>query len=470
MAAQAEKKLNLMWIFIPLSLILFMSTLDQTITTTALDGIVKDLGHLNQSSWIITGFMLTNAVMTLIFGKLGDIFGRKIILQIALGIFIIGSLLSGLSHTMLFLIIARTFQGIGAGGLNSLVQAVTADVVPARVRGKYQALFGLISMVSLIAGPILGGYFVQYASWQWIFYINLPIGVVASIILAVKLHLPKHTQTTTKIDYLGSIFVTAFTALTLLIVTLGGQQVAWHSAKMLYMIIGAVVALVAYLVVEHRMQKDALTPLPLFKNFTFNNASLQFALATAALFVAMVFIPMYAQMIHHVSASHSGYYIIPTMIAMILATMIGGVIIERTGKYKWLPIIGAVLLGVGYYGLAQISMSSSNWFIILWQIPVGLGVGLFVQVSMLAGQNTVPVRDLGTATGVLNFFKTLGGAFGAAAFGVVLTNDMVKHLANPIHAFQTVFIWTMPIALVLLVLAVFLKEEPLSEEVLAYED
>ncbi|QBO36853.1 DHA2 family efflux MFS transporter permease subunit [Periweissella cryptocerci] len=470
MAAQTEKKLNLTWIFIPLSLILFMSTLDQTITTTALDGIVKDLGHLNQSAWIITGFMLTSAVMTLIFGKLGDIFGRKIILQIALAIFILGSLFSGLAHSMLFLIIARTFQGIGAGGLNSLVQAVTADVVPARTRGKYQALFGLISMVSLIAGPILGGYFVQYASWQWIFFINIPIGVIASVILAIKLHLPSRANVVTKIDYLGSVFVTTFTALTLLIVTLGGEQVAWHSAKMFYMIIGAVVSLIAYLIVEHRMQKDALTPLPLFKNLTFNNASLQFALATAALFVAMVFIPMYAQMIHHVSASHSGYYIIPTMIAMIIATMVGGAIIERTGKYKLLPIIGAVLLGVGFYGLAQISLNSANWFIILWQIPVGLGVGLFVQVAMLAGQNTVPVRDLGTATGVLNFFKTLGGAFGAAAFGVILTNDMGTHLANPIHAFQTVFIWTIPIAVVLLILAVFLKEEPLSEEVLAYED
>ncbi|WP_461225917.1 MFS transporter [Lacticaseibacillus suihuaensis] len=186
------KPTNLFWTFLPLSLVLFMSSLDQTITTTALSGIVADLGQLNLSSWIITGLMLTSAVMTLIFGKLGDIFGRKNILQIALTIFLLGSLMSGLATSMPLLIAARVFQGIGAGGLNSLVQAVMADVVPARSRGKYQALFGLISMISLVDGPILGGYFVQFLSWRWIFFINLPIGVIALILQAFKLHLPRN--------------------------------------------------------------------------------------------------------------------------------------------------------------------------------------------------------------------------------------------------------------------------------------
>ncbi|KRK39487.1 MDR family MFS transporter [Loigolactobacillus bifermentans] len=464
------KPTNLFWTFLPLSLVLFMSSLDQTITTTALSGIVADLGQLNLSSWIITGFMLTSAVMTLIFGKLGDIFGRKNILQIALAIFLLGSLMSGLATSMPFLIAARVFQGIGAGGLNSLVQAVMADVVPARSRGKYQALFGLISMISLVAGPILGGYFVQFLSWRWIFFINLPIGVIALILQAFKLHLPRNNAQTQKIDYLGGLLATAFTTFTLLVVTLGGQSVAWNSGSMYTMIAIAIVSLVAYLLVEHRQKDSALTPLSLFKNGTFVNASIMFALSTAVLFVSMIFIPMFAQTIAHVSASQSGFYIAPTMVAMIVATMIAGSVIEKTGKYKIFPIIGAVLVGIGFFGLGRLTAYSSTWLIMLWQIPIGLGVGLFTQISLLAGQNTVAIKDLGTATGVLNFFKTLGGAFGSAIYGVILAVTLAAHSSHALVAYQTVFNWTIPVAIVLLVLALALKEEPLSDEVLAYEE
>ncbi|AVK63600.1 MFS transporter [Lactobacillus sp. CBA3606] len=467
---QSEKQLisRRYWLFLSLGLVLFMATLDQTITTTALNGIVQELGHLNQSVWVITSFLLTSAVMTLIFGKLGDIFGRKRILQLALGLFMVGSLLSGLSPSMLTLILARGFQGIGAGGLNSLVQAVLADLVPARQRGKYQALFGLISMVALIAGPVLGGYFVQYLTWRWIFFINLPIGIVAMAILGFKLTLPQSQQPKTMaIDYFGGGLATGITTLTLLMVTLGGTTVAWMSPTMLGMLLGDLALIVVYLVVEQRAKASALTPLTLFRNGTFNIASLMFALSTAALFVAMIYVPMVAQQVYRVTTSRAGFDIIPTLVALIIGTMIAGMVIERTGKYKALPIIGALLMLGGFYGLSQLA---NSWSLMIWQIPVGLGIGIFTQISLLVGQNTVAVQDLGTATGVLNFFKTLGGAFGSAIFGVILTAQLTRPALSHLQAFQTVFGWGLPLAGLLLVLSLFLKAEPLSDEVLAYEE
>ncbi|APX71331.1 MFS transporter [Companilactobacillus allii] len=464
---QLEKRLNSYWLFLSLGLVLFMATLDQTITTTALNGIVKELGHLNQSVWVITSFLLTSAVMTLIFGKLGDIFGRKRILQLALGLFMIGSLMSGLSTSMLVLILSRGFQGIGAGGLNSLVQAVLADLVPARQRGKYQALFGLVSMVALIAGPVLGGYFVQYLTWRWIFFINLPIGIVAMVILGFKLQLPQTKPMTIKIDYLGGILATGITTLTLLMVTLGGTMFSWESLMMLGMLLGDLILIAVYIVVEQRAKTSALTPLTLFHNGTFNLASLMFALSTAALFMAMIYVPMVAQRVYRVTTSRTGFYIIPTLVALIIGTMIAGIVIERTGKYKILPIIGALLMLVGFYGLSQLV---SSWSMMIWQIPIGIGIGIFTQISLLVGQNTVAVQDLGTATGTLNFFKTLGGAFGSAIFGVILTAQLAKPTLSQLQAFQTVFGWGIPLAGLLLVLSLFLKAEPLSDEVLAYEE
>ncbi|AVK61007.1 MFS transporter [Lactobacillus sp. CBA3605] len=465
---QSEKQLTSRryWLFLSLGLVLFMATLDQTITTTALNGIVQELGHLDQSVWVITSFLLTSAVMTLIFGKLGDIFGRKRIIQLALGLFMIGSLLSGLSTSMLTLILARGFQGIGAGGLNSLVQAVLADLVPARQRGKYQALFGLISMVALIAGPVLGGYFVQYLTWRWIFFINLPIGVVAMVILGFKLTLPQSQSETMTIDYLGGGLATGMTTLTLMMVTLGGTTIAWLSLTMLGMLLGDLALIVGYLVVEQRAKASALTPLTLFHNGTFNLASLMFALSTAALFVAMVYVPMVAQQVFQVTTSRAGFEIIPTLVALIIGTMVAGMVIERTGKYKALPIIGALLMLGGFYGLSKLA---NSWSLMLWQIPVGLGIGIFTQISLLVGQNTVAVKDLGTATGVLNFFKTLGGAFGSAIFGVILTAQLARPALSHLQAFQAVFGWGLPLAGLLLVLSLFLKAEPLSDEVLTYD-
>ncbi|GAK31149.1 major facilitator superfamily transporter [Weissella oryzae SG25] len=424
--AMPKGRSNLFWVIMPLSLVLFISTLDQTVTTTALTGIVKDLGHLSQASWVITIFMLTSAVMTLIFGKLGDIFGRKIILQIALAIFLLGSLLSGMATSMTFLILARGLQGIGAGGLNALVQAASADVIPARSRGKYQAIFGLLSMIALLVGPIIGGYFVAHISWQWLFFINLPIGIVASILIAWRLKLPVRKQQV-RIDYLGAIFVTVATTAALLLVTLRGNNFAWTSWQSMTLIVTSLVSLALYLVVEHFMRHDALTPLALFKNTTFNLAWLMFALATAALFVAMVYVPMYVQLVHQVNALHAGYYMIPLLIALVLASIISGILVERSGKYKLQIIIAAVLIAVGFYGLSTLGMHSADWLIASWQLPAGFGIGIFVNIALMIGQNTVSIKDLGSATGVLNFFKTLGGAFGSALFGALLTKLIVNN-------------------------------------------
>jgi EmrB/QacA subfamily drug resistance transporter len=460
---------GLLVVLIPLMLVLFIATLDQTIVATAIPGIGRALHDLTSAPWIATAYLLTSAVSTLILGKLGDMYGRKRVFQFSVVVFLIGSLLSGLAGSMALLIATRGLQGIGGGGLNSLVQAITGDLIPARQRAKYQSFLGIVATLAIIAGPVLGGVFVDDLSWRWIFFINLPIGLIALIIIATRLKLPVH-RSERRADLAGGLLATVFTTAVLLVTVWGGTRYGWGSASILGLIAVAVITLAGFLLTERRAA-EPITPLPLFRSPVFSISSALFFLSTLVLFAAMLYVPLFLQEVHHYTAFGAGLFLIPLLAGLIGATAISGTAISRTGHYKIFPVIGAVLSGGGMAGVA-LSTSAPTWVLGLLLVVVGAGLGFFVQVSLLAGQNAVEYRFLGVATGALNFFKTLGGAFGAAIFGAILTAGLTGTVpgpggaAHPAHAFAVLFGWTVPFMAIALVLALIMKEKPLSEEMI----
>jgi EmrB/QacA subfamily drug resistance transporter len=457
-----RKPTGVLALMVPLMLVLFISNLDQTIVAAALPSIGRSLRDLGQISWVATAYLLTSAITTLIFGKLGDMHGRKKIFQFSVVVFLAGSALCGTAQSMIMLIAFRALQGIGGGGLNSLIQAIIGDVVPARERSKYQASLGIVATVALIAGPFLGGLFSGDLSWRWIFYINIPIGVVALAVIAARLHLPRRTAGA-RADIAGGLLATAFTTAVLLLTSWGGTRYAWGSPAIIALALVVAAALAAYLAVERRAAAP-ITPLRLFRNSVFDISAVQFLLATMVLFVAMLYVPLFLQTVQGKSPFTAGLYVIPMLVGLVAATAVAGPVIARTGRYKLYPVIGSVLTGGSMWLLSLAGAGTPAVAIIVPLIVAGAGVGLFVQVALLAGQNAADYADLGAATGTLNFFKSIGGAFGAALFGTVLTAGL--HVAAPsAAAFHRVFLLTVPFMAVALVLALVMREKPLSAEI-----
>jgi EmrB/QacA subfamily drug resistance transporter len=459
---------DIMLLLVPLMLVLFISSLDQTIVATALPTIGRDLHDASDGSWVVTAYLLTSAVTTLIFGKLGDMYGRKKIFQFSIAVFLIGSLLCGASANLAMLIGFRALQGVGGGGLNSLVQAIMGDLVPARQRSKYQAVTGIVATLALIAGPLLGGAFAEDLSWRWIFYLNLPIGVLAFALVATRLHLPRPAAPNGRVDYVGSLLAAVFTGAVMLLTTWGGNRYSWTSATILCLLAVTLASLVVYVRVERRASQP-ITPLRLFRSSVFNLASLQFFLATLVLFVAMLYVPAFLQTVQHKSAFTAGLFVIPLLIGLVAAAMVAGPVITKTGRYKIYPIAGSVLTGASMYALSRVGVATGPVWLIIPLLVTGVGIGFFVQVSLLAGQNAAAYQDLGVATGTLNFFKSIGGALGAALFGAIL-NAALGHAAPTtaieVHAFHTVFLWTVPFMAIALVASLAMKEKPLSEEMI----
>jgi EmrB/QacA subfamily drug resistance transporter len=440
-------------LMVPLMLVLFISNLDTTVVATAIPSIGRSLHDLSGAPWIATAYLLTSAVTTLVLGKLGDIYGRKPVFQFSIVVFLTGSVLCGIAPGLLWLVLFRGLQGIGGGGLNSLVMAIIGDVVPARERSKYQALLGIVSTVALIAGPLMGGVFSDDLSWRWIFYINIPVGIVAVFAVATLLHLPKPASTA-RVDATGALLATVFTTAALLVAT---------NTRYSPLIAVAVLSLIAYIWTERRTA-EPLTPLHLFRSSIFDISAVQFLMATMVLFVAMLYVPSFLQTVQHKSAFEAGLYVIPLLVGLVAATAIAGPLIARTGRYKIYPVIGAILTGVSMGSLGFLTASSTPLVIIAAMIFAGAGVGLFVQVALLAGQNAIEYRHLGIATGALNFFKSIGGAFGAALFGAILAHGLAS--GGLVHAYRTVFLWTVPFMALALILAVIMREKPLSEEMI----
>ena len=456
----------IMMVLVPLMLVLFISSLDQTIVATALPTIGRDLGDPAGAPWVATAYLLTSAITTLLFGKLGDMYGRKMIFQFSIAVFLAGSALCGTATSILALVLFRGLQGIGGGGLNSLVQAIVGDVVPARQRARYQAYLGIVATVALIAGPFLGGLFAEHLSWRWIFYINLPIGIAALAAVAAWLQLPRRAGAG-RVDVAGGLLAAVVTTSLLLATTWGGTRYGWTSAPVLALAAIGVAALAGYLWVERRAA-EPITPLQLFRNPVFSIASALFLLATMVLFVAMLYVPLFLQTVQHRSAFTAGLFDIPLLVGLVAATALAGPQISRTGRYKIYPVIGAVLAGASLAALSLAGPHTGALAIIAPMVTAGAGVGFLVQVALLAGQNAVEHSHLGVATGALNFFKSIGGALGAALFGAILTAALpaTPTPASYVTAFAAVFRWTVPFMVLALVLALLMREKPLSEEMI----
>ncbi|MDX6572857.1 MAG: hypothetical protein QOC86_2013 [Gaiellales bacterium] len=480
-------------VFAALMLGMFLAALDQTIVSTALPTIVGDLGGLNHLSWVVTSYLLASTVSTPIYGKLGDMYGRKPVFLAAIVIFLAGSMLAGLSQTMAELIGFRFLQGAGAGGLMVSAQAIIADIVPPRQRGRYMGLIGSVFAVASVAGPLLGGFFVDQISWRWVFYVNLPVGVLAILIVIFKLHL--HTpQTRHRIDYAGATLLTGGVGALILLTTWGGTEYAWSSSLILGLGVAGVVLLAAFLWQERRAL-EPIVPLALFRSSVFNVSSAMGATIGMAMFGAIIFIPLYLQLVYGVSATESGLRMLPLMIGLLVAAISSGRAISRIGRYKAFPIAGTGTLVVGMFLLSRLGVGTAPWLASVYMLVVGIGIGLVMQVLVLVVQNDARPENIGVATSTATFFRSMGGSFGVAVFGAIFAARLAGQLAHfpksvvdrlgtgvqlspaeadrlppAIHAdflrafahsLHGVFLWGMAIAVVPFVLSWFLQEKPL---------
>jgi EmrB/QacA subfamily drug resistance transporter len=410
---------------------MFLAALDQTIVSTALPTIVGDLHGASHLTWVVTAYLLASTVSTPLWGKLGDQYGRKTFFQTAIVIFLAGSALSGLSHSMVELIAFRAIQGLGGGGLMIGAQAIVGDIVSPRERGRYMGLFGAVFGAATVVGPLLGGFFVEYLSWRWVFYINLPIGVLALFVTAAQL--PGHLQKVHHvIDYLGTVLLALATTSLVLFTSLGGTTYPWGSGPIIAMAVGGVVLTVLFLFVESRAVEPVI-PLGLFANRVFSAASAVGFVMGFAMFGALTFLPIFFQDARGLSPPASGLRLLPLMGGLLLASIGSGQIISRWGRYKVFPVVGTFLMIVGLFLMSRIGLSSGEWTIAGYLFVFGIGLGLVMQVLVVAVQNSVPYEQLGTATSGTTFFRMIGGSFGTAVFGAIFANLLASNVVHALH-------------------------------------
>jgi EmrB/QacA subfamily drug resistance transporter len=403
-----------------------LAALDQTIVATALPTIAGDLHGLNHLSWVVTAYLLTTCISTPLWGKLGDLYGRKSLFQLAIAIFLVGSMLSGLSQSMAELIAFRAVQGVGAGGLMVGAQAIMGDVVSARQRGKYMGYFGVVFGVTNVAGPLLGGFFTEHLSWRWIFYINLPLGIVALFVVASALHLPVK-RVPHKIDWAGTAFLSVGVTCIILLTTWAGSEYAWGSPVIIGTGLVALVSLGIFCFIETKAS-EPIIPLWLFKNRTFTATSGVGFIIGFAMFGAIIYLPLYLQVVHGASPTLSGLELLPMIGGMLLTFIVSGRLVTHTGRYKVFPIVGTAVLSLGLFSLTQLGPHTAYTEVAVFMFITGLGLGLVMQVLVVAVQNAVPYSALGVATATSTFFRTIGGAFGVAVLGAVFANSLISQL------------------------------------------
>ncbi|MEV5582161.1 MDR family MFS transporter [Streptomyces parvus] len=481
---------------------MLLAALDQTIVSTALPTIVSELGGLDHLSWVVTAYLLAATAATPLWGKLGDQYGRKRLFQTAIVIFLIGSALCGVAQNMPQLIGFRALQGLGGGGLMVLSMAIVGDLVTPRERGKYQGLFGAVFGVTSVLGPLLGGFFTEHLSWRWVFYINLPIGVVALGVIAAVLHIPVHREKHT-IDYLGTFLIAAVATSLVLIASLGGTTWAWASPQIIGLAVLAVVLLVAFIAVERRAVEPVL-PLKLFRIRTFSLVAVISFVIGFAMFGAMTYLPTFLQVVHDITPTMSGVHMLPMVFGLLITSTASGQIVSRTGRWKVFPLAGTALTTAGLLLLHNLDEYSSTWLMSAYFFVFGAGLGLVMQVLVLVAQNSVSYQDLGVATSGATFFRSIGSAFGVAIFGTIFANRLTGQLtdalagqplppgvdagslaADPralgqlpadlrpgvLSAYSTsitdVFLYAAPVVLLAFVLAWFLREDKLRGSVTA---
>jgi len=475
-----------------LMLAMLLSALDQTIVSTALPQIAVDLHGLDKLSWVVTSYLLASAIATPIYGKLGDMYGRKKIFISSIVVFLIGSILCGLSQTMDQLVAARAIQGLGGGGLMALVLAIVAEVVPPRQRGRYQGYFGAVFAVSSVAGPLLGGLFTDHLSWHWIFFINVPLGLIALYAVSTYLHLPVR-RSPHRIDYAGAALLSVAAISLLLVSVWGGNEYAWGSAE----IIGLATTSLLFsglFIWREKFAAEPVIPLNLFRNDIFVVSTLLSVLSGIAMFASILYIPQYQQIVRGNSPTESGLLMLPLVLGLLTASIASGRLISKTGKYRIYPIVGTLLLAFGLWLFSHVSLTTSHVTLSLWMLVIGAGLGTFMQVSTLAVQNSTSRANLGSATSTVTFFRNIGGSLGGAIFGSILVARLTHYVGDAIpgashaneaaitsgianlppelkqtvlnayiSAFHDMFLVAIPFALAAFVVALFLREAPLKE-------
>ena len=426
-AAPAVDEPRKLVVFGGLILVLLLAALDSTIVATALPTIVGELGGLERLSWVVTAYLLAQTVVMPLYGKLGDLYGRKRVLQTAVLIFLAGSALCGLSRSMLQLIVFRALQGLGGGGLIVSSQAAIGDVVPPRERGRYQGIFGAAFGVASIAGPLLGGFFTTHLSWRWIFYVNLPLGAVALAVLATALP-SVGRRVAHRVDYLGASLLAIALAAIVLATDLGGTTYAWSSAPILAILAAGALALVLFVVVERRAAEPVL-PLHLFRNRVFAVAGAVGLIVGFALFGAVTFLPLFLQVVRGQTPTASGLQLVPMMAGMLLTSIGSGQLISRSGRYRTFPIVGTAVMAIGLFLLSRLEPGIGSLALSLDLVIVGVGLGMVMQVLVLAVQNAVDFEDLGVATSGATLFRFIGGSVGTAVLGAIFTARLGRLLA-----------------------------------------
>ncbi|WP_211265501.1 MDR family MFS transporter [Actinacidiphila oryziradicis] len=410
-----------------LMIAMLLAMLDNMIVGTAMPTIVGELGGLSHLSWVVTAYTLATAASTPIWGKLGDMYGRKGVFMTSIVLFLAGSALSGMAQSMDQLIAFRAVQGLGAGGLMVGVMAIIGDLIPPRERGKYQGMIAGVMAIAMIGGPLVGGTITDNWGWRWSFYINLPLGVVALFMISVVLHLPKK-RVQARIDYLGAALLTVGITSLVLITTWGGTQYGWGSAQIIGLGVLGVAALAAFVYAETRAAEPVM-PLHIFRNRNFSLISVIGFLVGFTMFGAMTFLPLYQQTVQGASATNSGLLLLPMLLAMMVVSLIAGRVTTSTGRYKVFPILGGGLITVGLYLLSTMDTGTTRFMSGAFMAVLGAGMGFLMQITMLIAQNSVEMKDMGVGSSSSTLFRTIGGSFGVSMFGAVFTHQVQSTMA-----------------------------------------